>query len=60
MTTIFPDETKVVGGTPLLMLNRIESGLDTTIFAKLDFQNPVGSIKDLIGVAMIQAAEARG
>ena len=60
MTTILPDITKAVGGTPLTKLNRIAKGLEATIFAKLEFQNPVGSVKDRIGVAMIQAAEAQG
>jgi cysteine synthase A len=60
MSTIFPDVTKVVGGTPLVRLNYIAEGLDATISAKLEFQNPLGSVKDRIGVAMIQAAEAQG
>jgi len=60
MTTILPDVTKVVGGTPLIRLNHISEGLNATISAKLEFQNPLGSVKDRIGVAMIQAAEAQG
>jgi len=60
MTKIFADVTKVVGGTPLTKLNRIAEGLEATIFAKLESQNPLGSVKDRIGVAMIQAAEAQG
>ena len=60
MTTILPDVTKVVGGTPLIRLNHIAEGLNATISAKLEFQNPLGSVKDRIGVAMIQAAEAQG
>lgn len=60
MTTILPDVTKVVGGTPLVRLNHIAEGLNATISAKLEFQNPLGSVKDRIGVAMIQAAEAQG
>ncbi|MBW1851464.1 MAG: cysteine synthase A, partial [Deltaproteobacteria bacterium] len=60
MTKIFADVTKVVGGTPLTKLNRIAEGLEATIFAKLESQNPLGSVKDRIGIAMIQAAEAQG
>ncbi len=60
MTTFFPNVTEIVGRTPLTRLNRIASGIGATIFAKLEFQNPIGSVKDRIGVAMIQAAEAQG
>ncbi len=60
MATIFPDVAKVVGRTPLIRLNRIAGGLEAVISAKLEFQNPLGSVKDRIGVAMIQAAEAQG
>ncbi|MBW1901499.1 MAG: cysteine synthase A [Deltaproteobacteria bacterium] len=60
MTTILPDVTKVVGGTPLIRLNHVAEGLNATISAKLEFQNPLGSVKDRIGVAMIQVAEAQG
>ena len=60
MTAIFPDVTKVVGGTPLTRLNHVTEGLAATVFAKLEFQNPLGSVKDRIGLAMIQAAEAQG
>ena len=60
MTNIFQDVSKVVGKTPLAKLNRIAQGLDATIFAKLEFQNPMGSVKDRIGVAMIEAGEAKG
>lgn len=57
---IFSDVTKVVGSTPLTRLGRIAEGLGATIFAKLEFQNPLGSVKDRIGIAMIEAAEAQG
>jgi cysteine synthase A len=60
MTAIFPDVTKVVGRTPLTRLNHVTEGLVATVFAKLEFQNPLGSVKDRIGLAMIQAAEAQG
>lgn len=60
MPAILSDVTKVVGRTPLVRFNRISEGLEAAIFAKLEFQNPIGSVKDRIGVAMIQAAEAQG
>ncbi len=60
MRRILSDITKVVGSTPLIRLNRIEEELGASIFAKLEFQNALGSVKDRIGVAMIEAAEAQG
>ncbi len=60
MTGIFSDVTMTVGRTPLVRLNAIARGLQAQILAKLEFQNPLGSVKDRIGVAMIQAAEAQG
>jgi len=56
---VFTDVTKVIGSTPLTRLNRIVEGLKVDIFAKLEFQNPLGSVKDRIGIAMIEAAETR-
>jgi cysteine synthase A len=49
-----------VGSTPLVHLNTITEGLGAQIFAKLEFFNPLGSVKDRIGVSMIEAAEAKG
>jgi cysteine synthase A len=49
-----------IGSTPLVRLNRIAAGLQARIFAKLEFFNPLGSVKDRIGVAMIEAAEREG
>ncbi|PIQ90674.1 MAG: cysteine synthase A [Candidatus Omnitrophica bacterium CG11_big_fil_rev_8_21_14_0_20_41_12] len=60
MGKIFSDITKVVGNTPLVRLNRITKGLEVTILAKLEFFNPLSSVKDRIGVAMIEDAERRG
>lgn len=60
MTNSFSDVTGVVGRTPLLRLNRIADGLGATVLAKLEFQNPLGSVKDRIGVSMIDAAEEQG
>jgi cysteine synthase A len=60
MRRVFSDITKVVGSTPMIRLNRIEENLGVSLFAKLEFQNALGSVKDRIGVAMIEAAEAQG
>ena len=60
MTNILADITGVAGGTPLVKLNRITRGLEATILAKLEFQNPLGSVKDRIGISMIEAAEKQG
>ena len=60
MTNILNDITGVAGGTPLVKLNRITEGLDAIILAKLEFQNPLGSVKDRIGISMIEAAEKQG
>ncbi|MFZ0132766.1 MAG: cysteine synthase A [Desulfobacterales bacterium] len=49
-----------VGSTPLVRLNRLAEGLEATIFAKLEFFNPLGSVKDRIAVAMMAAAETQG
>ena len=57
MKKIFSDVTKIVGSTPLTKLNRIAEEVGAAIFAKLEFQNPLGSVKDRIGTAMIEAAE---
>jgi cysteine synthase A len=60
MDEIFSDVTRTIGGTPLVRLNVISKGLDATLLAKLEFQNPLGSVKDRIGVSMIEAAEREG
>ena len=60
MEQIFPDITKTVGATPLVQLNTIAQGLPAVVLAKLEFRNPLGSVKDRIGVSMIEAAEAQG
>jgi cysteine synthase A len=57
---IFKNIHSTVGSTPLVRLNNITKGLGAEIFAKLEFSNPLGSVKDRIGVSMIEAAEADG
>jgi cysteine synthase A len=57
---IYSDITKTIGNTPLVRLHRITKGLEAEIAAKLEFFNPLGSVKDRIGVAMIEAAEKEG
>ena len=49
-----------IGWTPLIRLGRIGAGLRTPIYGKAEYANPGGSVKDRIGLAMIEAAEARG
>jgi len=60
MSRIFSDVTATIGGTPLVRLDRIAGGLPAAVLAKLEFRNPVGSVKDRIGLAMIEAAEKQG
>ncbi|WP_040283147.1 cysteine synthase A [Tessaracoccus massiliensis] len=57
--SIYPDVTALVGRTPLVKLNRV-AGDNATVAAKLEFYNPANSVKDRIGVAIIDAAEAAG
>ena len=57
---IYDDVTQLVGNTPLVRLNRVVGDAGATVLAKLEFYNPANSVKDRIGVAMIDAAEASG
>jgi len=57
---VFSDITKTVGHTPLVRINRLAEGLNATILAKLEFFNPLSSVKDRIGVAMVDDAEKKG
>ena len=57
---IYNDIVETVGRTPLVRLNKVTEGVDATIALKCEFFNPLGSVKDRIGMAMIEAAEASG
>jgi len=57
---IYDDITRTVGNTPLVRLNRITQGLPGSVAVKLESRNPLYSVKDRIGVAMIEAAEKEG
>src|SRR5512136_2838231 len=57
---VYPDVISTVGRTPLIKLNRIAQGVDATLALKGEFFNPLGSVKDRIGFAMINAAEREG
>ncbi len=60
MARIYSDISKVFGNTPLVQLNSITDGAGATVLAKLEFFNPSSSVKDRLGVAIVDAAEASG
>jgi cysteine synthase A len=60
MSRIYQNIVETVGRTPLVRLNRVAAGLEATLLLKCEFFNPLGSVKDRIGVAMIEDAERRG
>jgi cysteine synthase A len=60
MAKIFNNLTDLIGGTPLLRLNRVAKGLEADVLVKLESFNPGGSVKDRIGFSMIKDAEERG
>ena len=60
MGRIYNDIVETVGRTPLVRLNKVTAGVDATILLKCEFFNPLGSVKDRIGAAMIEDAEKRG
>src|SRR5579864_4077660 len=60
MARAYPSVLELVGGTPIVRLDRISRDVPGTILAKLEYLNPGGSLKDRIGLAMIEAAERDG
>ena len=60
MSTIFNSVTELIGNTPLLKLNRVVPDDAADVYVKLEFENPAGSIKDRIALAMIEKAERDG
>jgi cysteine synthase A len=60
MAKIYENVTDLIGNTPLVKINALSEGVDATILAKLEFYNPASSVKDRLGVAIVDAAEASG
>ncbi len=60
MGNFYQNILETVGRTPLVKLNRLSAGLEATVAIKCEYFNPVGSVKDRIGLAMIEAAEREG
>jgi cysteine synthase A len=60
MARIYEDITKTVGNTPLVRLNRLAEGLEAIVLVKLEYFNPLSSVKDRIGVNMVEVAEKAG
>ncbi|MBC7249395.1 MAG: cysteine synthase A [Anaerolineae bacterium] len=60
MAHIFQDITQTIGNTPLVRLNRVTKGLESTVLVKVEAFNPLSSVKDRVGVNMIVAAEKAG
>lgn len=57
---VYSNITEIVGNTPLVRINKITDGAEAQVFAKLEFYNPTSTVKDRIGIAMVDAAEASG
>jgi cysteine synthase A len=60
MARIYDDATQLIGNTPLVRINKLTEGVGATVVGKLEFYNPASSVKDRIGVAIVDAAERSG
>ena len=60
MAKMLENITQAVGQTPLIRLNRLTEGLPAQVAVKVEFYNPANSVKDRIGVAIVDAAEKSG
>ncbi|GIG35786.1 cysteine synthase A [Cellulomonas pakistanensis] len=60
MARIYDDATQLIGNTPLVRINALTEGVGATVVGKLEFYNPASSVKDRIGVAIVDAAERSG
>jgi cysteine synthase len=60
MTNIYNDITKTIGNTPLVKINSLTAGLKAAVFAKVESFNPLSSVKDRLGIALIETAEKDG
>ena len=60
MGRIYSDITRIIGNTPLVRLNRVTMGLHADVVVKVESSNPLGSVKDRIGLAMIEGAGREG
>ncbi|QOR71989.1 cysteine synthase A [Ruania alkalisoli] len=60
MARIYDNATALIGNTPLVRINKLTEGAGANVLAKLEFYNPANSVKDRIGVAIVDAAEAAG
>ncbi len=57
---VYNNITEIFGNTPLVRINRVTDGADAQVYAKLEFYNPTNTVKDRIGIAMVDAAEKSG
>ncbi len=60
MAKLYPNITAAIGNTPLVKLNALAKGLEAEVYVKCEYFNPLSSVKDRIGIAMIEAAEKDG
>src|SRR5210317_1001539 len=60
MSKVYDNIVQTIGKTPLVRLNRVSEGVEAKILLKCEFFNPLGSVKDRIGMAMIEDAERKG